>query len=196
MLGKHTDKQLVELLIKNNSEEAFCELYKRYYKKIRTFCLSFIKIEEAADDIVQDVFTTIWTCRNTLDSEMSFSSFIYTVVRNRTLNFLRQVSQDTKVKSELIRLGHAEKNTIVNNLIEKEYNEILDLAIAQLPPLRQSIYLLSRKDDKTHKEIAEQLKISPYTVQENISAALKHIKKYLSHHTDIEFVILLLFCTL
>ncbi len=194
---KHLDdKDLVLLLVNDNNEDAFCELYIRYRKRMLSFCLTFIKIPEVAEDVVQEVFATIWSGRNCLNPEMSFSSYLYTITRNRMLNFLRQVSQDAKIKTRLQEAGHPAVNVTDVQILDNEYKEILEKAISQLSPLRQNIFRLSREENKSHKEIAQQLGISPYTVQENISAALKHIKTYLIHNAGLHFGLWLIFFNL
>jgi RNA polymerase sigma-70 factor (ECF subfamily) len=180
-----SDIELVRALVNENSESAFCELYIRYCKKLQLFCLTFIKKQKEAEDIVHDVFETIWKNRQQINTEMSFSSYLYTITRNRMLNFLRHLQCDLKVKQKLQSSGYRSANTIEVQLLDNEYKVLLDKAVAQLPQLRQSIYWLSREECKSHKEIAQLLNISPYTVQENISLALKFIKTYIACQTGV-----------
>ena len=183
-------RQLVDIdlvkLLANNDEDAFCELYSRYRKKLYSFCLTFIKTPEAAEDILQEVFVTIWTGRKCLNPSMSFSSFIYTITRNRLLNYLRQASQDVRIRAQLQKANVLQEYT-EQTLQEEEYDQLLHQAVDQLPPLQQKIFHLSRFERKSHKEIAQILSISPYTVQENISAALKYIKSYMTRYTGMHF---------
>ena len=182
-----SDSELVRLLICEDDSDCFGELYVRYRKRLLLYCLTFVKLPDIAEDIVQDVFTAVWVGRRCLNPEMSFSSYLYTITRNRTLNFLRQVNADSRVKENLQKTGYPAAETIEIRMLDKEYQTMLDRAIAQLSPLRQNIFKLSREQNKSHKEIAQLLRISPYTVQENISASLKHIKTYLNRHADVHF---------
>ncbi|MGV8093679.1 MAG: RNA polymerase sigma-70 factor [Mangrovibacterium sp.] len=182
-----TDSELVWLLIHEDDSNCFGELYVRYRKKLLLYCLTFVKLPDIAEDIVQDVFTAVWKGRHGLNPEMSFSSYLYTITRNRTLNFLRQVNTDRKLKEKLLKAGKPEPGTIEMPILDKEYKILLDNAVAQLSPLRQNIFKLSREQHKSHNEIARLLRISPYTVQENISASLKQIKTYLNRHTGMHF---------
>jgi RNA polymerase sigma-70 factor (ECF subfamily) len=187
MYKELSDKELVSILARESDEDAFCELYTRYRKKLFLFCDSFVKVSGIAEDIVQDVFLTIWSGREMLNPDLSFSSYIYTITRNRILNFLRDANQDSKIKSRLQRSAVLSSEAIDIAITDKEYVQILENAIRQLSPLRQDIFRLSREEKLTHKEIAQQLHISVYTVQENISAALKQIKTHLERHAGFNF---------
>jgi len=184
MYKQLTDSDLASLISQNEDESAFCELYHRYRKKIFLFCISLVKISEAAEDIVQDIFTKIWVGRRTLDPNLSFSSYVYTMARNHSLNFLREVYQTEKLKIRLLSSAITIDKEADTDLRDEEYSQLLEKAISELPSLRQNIFRLSREEKLSHKEIAQHLNISIYTVQENISHALKHIKKYLSRYTD------------
>lgn len=185
-----TDTDLI-ILIMHDDKLAFSELYIRYKSKLHYFCLSLLKSEEETNDIVQEIFIRLWESRVFFNPELSFSSFLYTIARNRVLNYFRDVDIDMKAKSILARNRPAEEDVIESNLIYKEYQNILKDAIEHLSPQRKKIFNMSRMDNLTHKEIAEQLGISVNTVQEHISASLRFIKSYFGKHCDISISILL-----
>ena len=180
-----SDKELCKLVVRNN-KEAFCELYIRYKDKLVFFCLKFVKKQDIAEDIVQNIFITLWEDKSKINPELSFSSYAFTIARNRVLNFLRQLNTEIKIRAELSQINE-EKIESYDFLIETEYSELLHKAINTLPPQRRRIFQLSRDEEKTHMEIANLLGISVYTVQEHISESLKLIKRYLSFHADLHF---------
>jgi len=189
-IRKKTDTELVNLLIRDN-ETAFSELYVRYKDKLHYFCLSLLKSEEETNDIVQEIFIRLWESRIFINPNLSFSSFLYTIARNRILNYFRDMDIDAKAKSILAQNKPVEEDVIESNLIYTEYQNILKEAIEQLSPQRKKIFNMSRMDNLTHKEIAEQLGISVNTVQEHISESLRFIKTYFGKHSDISISILL-----
>lgn len=191
MSREKTDTQLVVLLTQDN-EAAFSELYVRYKDKLRYFCLSLLKSNEEADDIVQEIFIRIWESRSFINPDLSFSSFLYTMARNRILNYFRNMDIEAKVKAVLAMQKPAEETAVDSEIIYTEYQNILQKAIALLPPQRQKIFNLSRIENMSHNEISTQLGISIYTVQEHISEALKFIKIHFNKHTDISLSLLLL----
>lgn len=189
-IRKKTDTELVNLLIRDN-ETAFSELYVRYKDKLHYFCLSLLKSEEETNDIVQEIFIRLWESRIFINPDLSFSSFLYTIARNRILNYFRDMDIDAKAKSILAQNKPVEEDVIESDLIYTEYQNILKEAIEQLSPQRKKIFNMSRMDNLTHKEIAEQLGISVNTVQEHISESLRFIKTYFGKHSDISISILL-----
>lgn len=189
-IRKKTDTELVNLLIRDN-ETAFSELYVRYKDKLHYFCLSLLKSEEETNDIVQEIFIRLWESRIFINPDLSFSSFLYTIARNRILNYFRDMDIDAKAKSILAQNKPVEEDVIESNLIYTEYQNILKEAIEQLSSQRKKIFNMSRMDNLTHKEIAEQLGISVNTVQEHISESLRFIKTYFGKHSDISISILL-----
>lgn len=188
-LREKTDRELVGQLI-HNDEAAFGELYIRYKDKLYFFSLYLLKSADESNDIVQEVFTRLWESRSFLRPELSFSSFLYTMTRNRILNYFRDMDIDAKVKQIIAAEKVTEEETIDSELIYSEYQKIFREAIDKLPPQRKRIFSLSRIENKSHKEIAEELGISVNTVQEHISAALSFIKLYFTQHTDISMGVL------
>lgn len=179
-----TDKELAKLLA-SNSEEAFCELYIRYKDKLWQYAYHLLKSAEETDDIIQEVFIRLWEVRNFINPELSFSSFIYTMTRNRIMNYFRDVDIKQQVEKALLLKRKVKEESIEANLITAEYQKILLDAISQLPPQRKRIFNMSRMDNLSYKEIALQLGISVNTVQEHISEALRFIKTYFFKHSDI-----------
>ncbi|HBK30805.1 MAG TPA: RNA polymerase sigma-70 factor [Porphyromonadaceae bacterium] len=188
------DRDLVIRLI-NNDQEAFCELYAKYKTRLLYFAAKFIKSNEFAEDIYQDAFAVIWQSRCFLDPEKSFSSYLYTVVKNRILNTLRDIENNQKLKSHILDYSIDHSDT-TNQFIEaSELQAILDKALAKLTPRQRQVFEMSRDAQLSHKEIAETLGISVFTVQEHISIALKTIKSYLKEYPDyISGLLLLLIC--
>ena len=189
-IKEKTDTELA-ILLTLNDEAAFSELYVRYKDKLYYFCLHLLKSKEEANDIVQEIFIRIWESRNFINPDLSFSSFLYTMARNRILNYFRDIDIDEKVKEILATQKVTEEEAIDSKIIYTEYQVILQNAISQLPPQRRKIFNKSRIESMSHKEIAAELGISVNTVQEHISEALKFIKAYFSKHADMSISLLL-----
>ncbi len=188
------DKDLVIRLI-NNDQEAFCELYARYKERLLYFAMKLIKSHEFAEDIYQDAFIVIWQNRRFLDPEKTFSSYLYTIVKNRILNILREIENDQKLKSHILA-NAIDYSDVTNQHVQiNELKGILDKILKKLTPRQRQIFEMSRDEQMTHKEIAEVLGISVFTVQEHISIALKSIKHYLKEYPDnMVGLLLILIC--
>lgn len=188
-LRDKTDIDLVTQLTQDD-EAAFSELYIRYKDKLSHFCFYLLKSKEEANDIVQDIFIRIWESRSFINPELSFSAFLYTMARNRIMNYFRDMDIDTKVKEILAARKITVEETTESQIIYTEYQEILQAAIALLPAQRKRIFNMSRVENMSHKEIAAELGISVNTVQEHISEALKFIKLYFNKNADFTMILL------
>lgn len=135
-LKEKTDVDLVTRLTQND-EAAFSELYIRYKDKLFYFCSYLLKSNEEANDIVQDIFIRIWESRSFINPQLSFSSFLYTMARNRIMNYFRDMDIDIKVKEILTTQKITVEETTESQLIYTEYQEILQAAIDLLPAQRK-----------------------------------------------------------
>ena len=187
-----TDKKLV-LLLTCNDEDAFRELYLRYKDKLWYYCFSFLKSKEESDDIIQEVFIRLWELRSFINPDLSFSSYMYTMTRNQVLNYFRNMDVEIQVKKALAVKTPIEEETTESTLIFAEYQQILTKAIEKLSPQRKKIFNMSRIENLSHKEIAKQLGISVYTVQEHISESLRFIKAYFARHSDLMLSVVIVF---
>ncbi|SFK67074.1 RNA polymerase sigma-70 factor, ECF subfamily [Porphyromonadaceae bacterium KH3CP3RA] len=188
------DKDLVVRLI-HNDQEAFCELYARYKDRLLYFSMKFVKSREFAEDIYQDAFTLIWQSRQFLDPEKTFSSYLYTIVKNRILNILREIENYQKLKSYILANAIDYSDVTNQHVQTNELEIILDKALKKLTPRQRQIFEMSRNEQMTHKEIAEILGISVFTVQEHISIALKSIRQCLKEYPDyLAGLLLILIC--
>ena len=186
-----SDKELAMLLTKDD-ESAFRELYLRYKDRLWHYSFTLLKSKDECDDLVQEIFIRFWESRFFINPELSISSFLYTMTRNRILNFFRNTDVELRVKTVLAHTDSVEIESIEDDLIFSDYLKIFMNAINKLPPQRKRIFNLSRVEHKSHKEIAAQLGISISTVQEHISESLRFIKIYFSNHTDLTLSVLIL----
>lgn len=195
----HEKKNLVnesDLVIRliNGDEKAFCELYAAYKERLLYFALKFVKSREFAEDIFQDVFTTIWQTRRSIDPYLSFSSYLYTIFKNRVLNQLRDKSKEEQVKAEILSQAVDYTYNTTNQILSNELKELIRRAVEQLTPRQRKIFEMSRNGLMSHQEIADTLNISVNTVQEHISSALKTIRSSLTKYSDYADLIILLVC--
>ena len=196
MMNTNSEKEysLIVNLI-NDSESAFIELYTLYKDRLIYFALRFVKSREFAEDVFQDVFTAVWQNRHFLNPDASFSSYLYTIMRNRILNLLTNIDKELQLKEKILSSAIDVSNDTENRIIDADLTHLFEKALDDLTPQQRTIFELSRKEMLSHKEIAERLGISIYTVQQHISASLKVIRTYLSKYAGLYTdMLLLLFC--
>lgn len=180
------EKELVKK-VKVGDQAAFKEIFYRYKDKLLSYCFRFTKSEAIAEEIVHDVLIKIWTGREQIDPDLSFNSYLYTITRNYSLNFLKKAATNTSLQQKLVYYFEKSHCQPEDDVIYHDFEEITEQAIALLPPQRRLIYLMSRKQAMSYKEIAHQLDISKFTVKNQMAKSFRFIKDYLSLHTEISF---------
>lgn len=174
----NSDKELL-LRIKNGDKVAFELVFYRYRGKLYDFIRHSLPVDEDAESIVQEIFTKIWADRHKLDPSKSLNAFLYTIARNEIFGHLRKL---------LVRRKHLEKlNSSLKESAETpdkqfEYAELYVLVsklIEAMPEKRRKIFVLSRDEGLSYREIATQLGISENTVDSQIRKALAYLKENL-----------------
>lgn len=160
-------------LVRQDNRLAYEEIYRRFWSKIYFAAYKVLKDQEAACDITQEVFTHLWLKRNTTDIS-NLSSYLYGMVRNLVLKSLR----DGKIAQT--HLDRIQQVTFVNHTEEtinfNQLQEIYESSMANLPDRCREVFHLSRNEHKTVKEIAVEMNISPKTVENQITKALKLLR--------------------
>lgn len=194
MDSKELERELIKGLI-NSDEEAFCDLYALYKNRLMYFAMKFLKSKEFAEDVFQDAFASVWQNRRFLNPESPFSAYIYTIVRNRILNLLSTFENEKKLKESILSSAIEIDNETSQSILDADLSAIIEKAIENLTPQQSKVFEMSRKRFMSHKEIAAELGISVYTVQQHISTSLRLIRTYLTKYsktyTDL---LILLFC--
>ncbi len=185
------ERSLILRLI-GGDEDAFCELYATYKNRLIYFAMRFLKSREYAEDIFQDAFTVVWQSRRFINPDASFSSYLYTIMRNRILNQLRNAANEEKLKESILSQALDYTEDTKREVMLNDLKSLISHALQQLTPRQREIFEMSREAQLSHKEIADKLGISVNTVQEHISTSLKLIRTYLIKYSGSEYVDLLL----
>ena len=185
------ERSLILRLIEGD-EDAFCELYATYKNRLIYFAMRFLKSREYAEDVFQDAFTVVWQSRRFINPDASFSSYLYTIMRNRILNQLRNAANEEKLKESILSQALDYTEDTKREVMLNDLKSLISHALQQLTPRQREIFEMSREAQLSHKEIADKLGISINTVQEHISTSLKLIRTYLIKYSGSEFVDLLL----
>lgn len=190
-----TDERAVVVRLINGDEEAFCELYAAYKNRLLYFAMKFVKSRDFAEDIFQDAFTAVWQTRRFINPDASFSSYLYTIVRNRILNQMRNLANEDRLKEHILSQAIDYTDNTRNTILANDLSNIIASALSQLTLRQREVFELSREAQLSHKEIAESLGISVGTVQEHISSSLKVIRSYLTKYSGTSAdMLLLLIC--
>ena len=145
--------------------------------------------EILSEEIVQDVFMKVWDKRDQLQEINYVNAWLRTVARNTCSNYLRTLAMEKLAMNRYALQNNAETPSAENDVIAKEYEQIIEAAIRQLPPQQKKVYLLSRQAGKKQAEIANELNISIYTVKEYMKLAQRSIRQYLESNLDISILL-------
>jgi RNA polymerase sigma-70 factor, ECF subfamily len=180
--------------LKKGDMAAFDAIYNKYCHKLHRFVLMYLKQEEDAEEIVQDVFIKIWDLRDKIDIYASFESFLFTIAYNATMSLLRKRVSQTKTKEyikSLQQISNAEE--VIDEMHFKDLNHKVQTLLEQLTPRQKEIYLLSREEGLSHGEIAQKLKISESTVNNHLVATLKYLKSQIDNSLIVNILYICLF---
>lgn len=174
-------------MLVSGSVSAFEELYVRHKSRLMYFCKRFLKNDDLAEDLIQDVFIKIWDTKENLDPDLSFAKYLHISVQNRILNMFRQFDVHSRFADSVIKAAEQANNQTECQVIDNDYAALLDMAIETLSPRQREVFYLSRTMGLTYREIAKSMQISVPMVQQHASIALEKIRKHLKLHTDIDF---------
>lgn len=186
-----SEKEELELL-KDGSRKAFESLYFQYSGKLYNFIIRLSHGDTwLTEELVQRTFLKIWETRSYINPEKTFISYLCTIAKNMLVNEMEHRTIQF-IYDEYIRATMQDQDSSTEqNLDKKLLEEYIDGLTEQLPPRRKEIYLLSRKQGYSNKQIAEQLHITESTIETQLSKALSFMKSKLREHYDTVLFVML-----
>ncbi len=184
-MEKREEKELLVKLAKG-SEAAFSSIYCKYKPVLINFIKSLIKLEDVAEDLTQQVLLSVWLNRKDIKPELSFSSYLFTIAKNNTLNYIRKDNNNKRYLKDRIWDEMLFGRSYTDETIE--HDELLltiKEAINSLTDQKKKIFEMSRKQGLTHEQIAAELKISKNTVKNHMVDSISLIKNYISSKENL-----------
>lgn len=162
--------------------KAFDTLYLKYHQALYSNIFKLSKDADATQDILQEVFITLWEKRLTLDLNQPVSNWLFAVSYNKSVNYLK------KLLKESVKLRDV--NEEMQSADEKEINlreiqlYLIERAVNQLSPQKRKVFDFCKLQGKSYAETAKELNISKHTVKEYLSEAVMNIKEYIKQHPE------------
>lgn len=163
--------------LKGDYTARFEALYRMMYKRLYAFACNFLRDEDVADDIVQDVFTGLWTKGRAMRDDIVLEPYLQTAIKNLCIDYHRRLQiedryQQHALATEAVSYTHEE---------EEEDERIVKLRklMKDLPEMQRRVVELSTEDGLSYREIAERLNIAEGTVHTHIKRAYKFLKQNL-----------------
>lgn len=180
--NNHIETKLIQGLRRGESR-AFDEIYHLYSRRVYRFAYSFLKNKPDAEEIVQEVFLRIWKNRKKIVEYYSLKAFLFTISYNIIIDKFRERVKENKYR-EFLKENTITSDSDMDKKIEyADLNELYTKAIEHLPQRRQMIYKMHRFEGLTYNEIAKKLEISVKTVENQMTSALKYLRKKLGPET-------------
>lgn len=158
----------------------FAKIFKQFYPPVKSFARKLVKCDADAEDIAQDVFTQLWAKPDVWQGNSEIGRYIYRMAKYQSLNFLRNNARvaDLGLVDASMDLLEAVRSDIstVDPIIHDEAQLLLQMTLEKMPPKRREIFMLSRFENLSNKEIAEKLGLSVRTVESHIYSALQSLK--------------------
>lgn len=192
---KHNDHLAVQNLQKGDTQ-AFDDLFNKYSSRLFSFSLKYLKSNEEAEEVVQDVFLYIWDKREGLKPDQSFNSYIFTIAYNIIKKYFLKKTRDNAFKDDLIYTLLQEENKLDQIIDYKFLLEKVEKYIEALPKKRKEIFVKRKYDGLSVKQIAKELGISPNTVENQLASAQKQIKEELQKEKLAGLLFFILFVSI
>lgn len=177
-------------MITISQEALFKDIFEKNYKKLCAVAFRVVKDQEEARDVVQQVLCDFWDNRNRWPGIQSYSAYLYTsVYRFAILSYKKSITlKNERLSREEFNTGYLPSDTLSYNELEKQIFQVIN----NLPPKCKEIFLLSREEELSYKEIAISLNISIKTVEAQMGIALKRFR-VIFNHTDQASILFFIF---
>ena len=175
----------------NGNLLAFNTLFKKYSGRLYHFAYGYLKSPDEAEELVQEVFTIIWEKRGDLREELSFRSYLFTIA----FNIIRKQFRTRKYLAEYLNSGMKD-DLDMETTDQVSYDSLyqyLTTLVDKLPGRRKEIFIKSRFEGYSIREISDELRISHKTVENHLTDALRFLRTRLQNENISMLLFLCLF---
>ena len=175
-----SDAELI-ILLKHGDKYAYTEIFERYNELLIRHAYRILADKEDVNDVVQDVFLTLWQKRSDIEFKISLLSYLSVSVRNRIFDLLSHKKIVLKYAAHINKFLVEGYNITDNEVRERELGKIIEREIEHLPAKMRTVFLMNKKEGLSYKEIAIKLNITDQTAKQQVYKALKILKPKLDN---------------
>lgn len=186
------DEKELLLLVATGNAKAFSQLFHQYSPKVYAYALKLVRSDTLAEEIVQEVFVKIWNLEAQLREIENLDAYLRVITRNHTLKLLRRMALEMKTSKMMAKDYEDSHNETEEYIIFKESAQLLTEAVEKLPPQQKLVYQLCHQEGLKYEEAAERLNLSKLTVKTHMQHALRFLRLYISNHTDIATLVIVM----
>ena len=163
--------------LREGDTAAFDEIYNHYWEKTLNYAYNLTKQEDIARDITQEIFVSLWVRKEAIDVQNSLVGYLFSAVRNQVVKHIRTSNHKEEYLKHFERyIINQPSNSTDENLLLNDLKKAIEHSLVDLPPRCRQIFEMSRFQNLSNSEIAEELKISNRTVENQLAIALKHLR--------------------
>jgi RNA polymerase sigma-70 factor (family 1) len=164
--------------LQQGDQESFGRLYQLYSERLFVNLLKLVKHPETAEEILHDIFIQVWEKRNTIEIHTSIRAYLFRIGENKVYDFYRKVRRDKLLYAHVKAAASEQYTHIEESLLFRENEQLLQAAVAALPPQRRQVFELCKLQGKTYEQVSNLLGISTSTVNDHIVKATRSIRQY------------------
>ena len=180
-------------LLRKGDKKAYEAVYDEFFGVLYHLCLNYLHDDKVSEELVQDTFMKLWEIRETLNDQINIRNFLYTITKNNCLNYLRNQKISLKHQENMkyleMQFNYEALEKLGNYLQFEELRNKIDEAISKLPAEVIETFKLSRFEELSYREIADQQGISIKTVEARISKALRILRVELKDYLPVVYLI-------
>ena len=175
------DKEIVSEL-RNSNKLVFETIFRDYYERLCNYANTMLGDIAEAEELVQTAFVVVWEKRESIEIHTSFKSYLYRTVHNNCLNRIKHLKVRTNYGIDYQHIATQGYDNATHELIGKELEQQINRAIEMLPPQCRQVFKLSRFENLTYAEIADQLDVSVKTIENHMIKALRIMREELKDY--------------
>ncbi len=191
-MGPSPQEEL-ELLkrLSRGDKDAFTTIYHQQVDRLFATVIKYVPDKDEAQEIVQQIFIKFWDRRETLGAVRNLKDYFFVATRNMVFNHFNRLSREARLLHKVMNHPEPATEETDSRLREKEYQQLLNKAIALLPPQQQQVYRLAEQQHLGYDEIAQRLQLARPTVKKHMELARKFIRQYISTREGASLFLLL-----
>jgi RNA polymerase sigma-70 factor (family 1) len=163
-----------------NDEKSFEQLYVSHARKLYRFCCYYIKNQEDAKEIIQEIFQSLWERRDQVEINVPIEQYLKKAIKLRIFKYFRDKSVREKHVMSFLNDQTTDENTTENSIMYYQLSDQIEILVDSLPDKTGEIFRLSRHQGLSHKEIAGMLLISEKAVEYHITKTIAFLRRALS----------------
>jgi RNA polymerase sigma-70 factor (family 1) len=182
------DEKFIIEKIKSGDKAAFSLVFTTYYSDLVCFANTFLKNPDDSREIVQDVFTNLWSLKNDMVISKSLKSYLLKSVQNDCLDYIRHLAVKNRYSHFVLTNELLYENNTENYILCSELEAQISEALGQMPPDVAEAFKMNRFENLKYHEIADKLNVSIRTIEVRVGKALQLLRVFLKEY--LKFLII------